>query len=146
MKYVKTKDGIKTSNKVTHELIKDISDAGYFTTLKKGSYVTIGKEWFNFYGRWIDIIDESGRHYSIRPDEVKRVTKELPQADTIKELIDEYVAIYPEYPHLNNIIDSEYFFSHESSEGEYEYYGSIWINGNLIKVAKKNEKGELELL
>ena len=70
----------------------------------------------------------------------------LKQADTLKELIDEYVAIYPKYPHLNNIIDSEYFFSHKSSEGEYEYYGSIWIDGNLVKVAKMNEKGELELL
>ena len=93
MNYIRTKDRITTSYKVTHELIEDICDAGYLKTLKKGAYVRIGKKWLNFYGEWVDIIDENDCHYSIRPNEVERVVKELPQANTIEELCDEFVIV-----------------------------------------------------
>lgn len=165
MKYVRTKDKITTSNTATHELTKHICCAGYFRTLEKGAFVRIGREWWNFYGSWVDIIDENGTHYSIRPDEVKTVTKELPYADTIEELCDEFVLVNLEYlgqtnpKHYDTLygIKTKNSFEQEGGitqaieGGWYAIYGAIWTTGEhgepiLKSVAKMNEKGELELL
>lgn len=144
MKYIRTKNGIITSSKATHELVEDICCAGYLRTLEKGAYVRIGREWINFYGRWVDIIDENGVHYSIKPNEVERVTRELPQADTIEELIDTYIVIPKE--------GKPYMECKKWDISDYkEVYAAIWTTGEhgepiLKSVAKMNEKGELELL
>ena len=144
MKYIRTKDGkVFPNDIVTHELVKDICDAGYFRTLQKGSLVRIGETWCNFYGRWTSIYDLDGKCYDIRPDEVEKVTRKLEQADTIEELCDEFVvwvgkeckAILPNY---ENAKMSYYNLT--------EIYGAIWTDKGLIYVAKMNEKGELELL
>ena len=61
------------------------------------------------------------------------------QADTIKELCDEYVY------HLKGggkFIDEKLVTSFVYKE----IYGAIWTDKGLIYVAKKNDKGELELL
>lgn len=63
-------------------------------------------------------------------------------ADTIEELIDEYVAkkdcsrpfVIKKYEIYSNL------------QFGFTIYGSIWVDDNLVKVAKMNEKGELELL
>lgn len=162
MKYVRTKNGITTSNTATHELTEHICCAGYFRTLEKGAFVRIGREWWNFYGSWVDIIDENGTHYSIRPDEVKRVTKELPYVDTIEELCDEFIYIKHIddkcFKYFYNSIDTaknELYNSdgtlHYKPRKDLEIYGAIWTTGEhgepiLKSVAKMNEKGELELL
>ena len=149
MRYIRTKDRITTSDIVTHELIEDICCAGYLRTLEKGANVTIGKEWFNFYGRWIDIIDENGIHYSIKPNEVKNVTKELPQSDTIIELCD-YVFLFDNEVTIRKI-------THEDDEDTIEYLKecielgmkiklAILTDKGLIYVAEMNDEGELELI
>lgn len=150
MKYIRTKDGrIIPTDIATYELTQDICCAGYYRKLKKGSCVTIGKEWTNFYGRWVDIIDEKGTHYSIRPDEVKEVTKELKQADTIEELCDEFVIISGEVKQIDDDYKSVLEWTKQAFE-EYKIksiiYGAIWTDKALIYVAKMNNKGELELL
>lgn len=79
--------------------------------------------------------------------------KIIDQADTIEELCDEYVC-------ENSLIDSSPRKEGGRIVGKYHkvdnarmlaqkgltVYGSIWVDGNLIKVAKMNEKGELKLL
>lgn len=136
MKYVRTKDKITTSNTATHELTEHICCAGYFRTLEKGAFVRIGREWWNFYGSWVDIIDENGTHYSIRPDEVKNVTKELTQADTIEELCDEFIynneLLCPSYldPKDTDVIAFRYRLEDEFKyKNHKEIYGAIWATG-----------------
>ena len=88
----------------------------------------------------------------------------LKQADTIEELCDEVVIIYPDGSHsVSWCYDYKSFY--ESIEGQvgnlgkmpytkenlveyeiYEIYGAIWTEWGLKYVAKMNEKGELELL
>lgn len=66
----------------------------------------------------------------------------IKQADTIKELIDEYVAkkdcsrpfVIKKYEIYSNL------------QFGFTIYGSIWVDDNLVKVAKMNDKGELELV
>lgn len=157
MKYIRTKEGITTNDKATHVLTDHICCAGYLRTLDKGAYVRIGEQWTNFYGHWVDIIDENGCHYSIRPNEVEKVTKELPQADTIEELVDELVVVEPNNEDCPRpyILDCFHLCTYNSwFEREKEHikigtivvYGSIWVDGELHKAAKMNDKGELELL
>lgn len=77
----------------------------------------------------------------------------IAQADTIEELCDVLVVCDPQLP-LPFIRGREggglYLhpsFEKEFKEGKLEaVYGSIWVGGNLLKAAKMNEKGELELL
>ena len=159
MKYVRTKNGITTSDRVTHELTEHICCAGYFRTLDKGASVRIGREWWNFYGSWVDIIDENGTHYSISPDEVKNVTKELPQADTIEELCDEFIynkqLLYPSYidPKDTDLIAFRYKIEDEFNyKNHKEIYGAIWTTGehgepilkSVAKVKHVSSEGEIE--
>ncbi len=163
MRYIRTKDDrIIPAGTATHELTQGICDAGYFKTLNKGSYVTIGEEWTNFYGRWVDIIDENGSHYSVRPNKVKEVTRELPQADTIKDLCDEFVIKYkseskPRIQDLKELVNclSEQNLTlsyhikwlKNSYKDELEFIKlGIWTDQGLTYVADTDEKGELELL
>lgn len=157
MKYIRTEDKIITDSIATHKLIRDICDAGYFKTLKKGANVRISKEWFNYYGSWVDIIDEEGLHYSIRPNEVETVVKELHQADTIEELCDEFVidckSNIKHKPFVYTLPKDikEYYNSLEMTKDDTIVYGAIWVEGNegesiLKPVAKMNDDGDLELL
>lgn len=110
--------------------------------MKKGSLVTIGKDWTNWYGKWVTIIDEQGRGYDIRPNKVPEVTKELPeQADTIQELCDNFVVTYDTgKPTIFDNIE-------EAKKQNYkDLYGAIWTDNGLKYVGKENKNGELELL
>ena len=73
----------------------------------------------------------------------------LKQADTIEELIDEIVLGETKY-HKPCVAKLPLDFLRECviTKTHYELvvYGSIWVDGNLVKVAKMNDKGELELL
>ena len=79
--------------------------------------------------------------------------KVIKEADTIKELCDEYVAIINDD---NALIPKDKYLT-----GSYnllleccliqqcpknEYYGAIWTNKGLIYVAKMNQEGVLELI
>ena len=152
MKYIRTKDGrIISANIAIYELTQKICDAGYLKTLDKGSYVTIGEEWTNFYGRWVDIIDEKGSHYSIKPNEVKEVTRELSQVDTIEELCDEFVCIgsaeYQKYVKhsLKEALQKKEWL--ERKGYTCNIYGAIWTDGGLIYKAKMKDvlpNGEID--
>ena len=65
------------------------------------------------------------------------------EADTIEELLDEFVVVnntcFNTPQLLGTEIDKDYY-KHE------EVYGAIWTNKGLIYVAKMNDKGELELI
>lgn len=63
-------------------------------------------------------------------------------AGTIEELIDEYVAIKD---NGKPFVIKKYEI-HSNLQFGFTIYGSIWVNGNLIKVTKLNSRGELELL
>jgi hypothetical protein len=83
-------------------------------------------------------------------------------ANTIEELCDEAVAVYPDGLHDNcsvmHIVDNNGFceavygclsVSVDDLKKDYErweVYGAIWTDKGLIYVAKMNEKGELELI
>lgn len=71
---------------------------------------------------------------------------ECKQADTIEELIDEYVRVHKTFNNRSMICDKELAISSSKHPKHYDVYGSIWVDGELHKVAKMNEKGELELL
>lgn len=80
------------------------------------------------------------------------ITKDMiiAQADTIEELIDEFVS---EHIILEKQINktktdalSKLDYAIRLAKKGFVVYGSIWIDDNLIKVAKINEKGVLELL
>lgn len=84
------------------------------------------------------------------------LTKILNQADTIKELCDEFVVEADELginKHYSHSIDETLKDAKQSAKIYKEnynkkqiIYGAIWTNKGLIYVAKMNEKGELELL
>ena len=63
----------------------------------------------------------------------------IKQADTIKELCDEFVMISDGKHKLD-------IGCHSYGDKKIQIYGAIWTNKGLIYVAKMNEKGELELL
>ena len=70
----------------------------------------------------------------------------LSQADTIEELIDEYVRIHKTINVKPMICDKELAISSSKYPKCYDVYGSIWVDGELYIVAKMSEKGKLELL
>ena len=150
-KYVRTKYSITTDDVATHELIKDITCAGYFRTLKAGAYVRIGKEWFNYYGHWVDIIDEKGMHYSIRPEEVSKVTKPLLIADTIDKLCDFFVKRSIESDNDFFDINKDRFIAFDEKYNKtdlehYDYYGAILTDKGLLFIAKLDNNKQLRLI
>ena len=80
------------------------------------------------------------------------ITKDMiiAQADTIEKLCDEFVIIGSgklqryKKPTLEKAIQKKQWLNKLGYKAE--VYGSIWVDDNLIKVAKINEKGVLELL
>ena len=66
----------------------------------------------------------------------------IKQADTIEELIDEWVYVenHKETPVLI------YWLSTNKKHKDDDVYGAIWTDKGLIYVAKMNDKGELELI
>ena len=87
-------------------------------------------------------------------------SSEYDQADTVDELVDAYV-LYDPYPdqheylikvlRINGKVYYEYLtginrnrFDWQSSRER--IFGSIWVDGSLVKVAEMNEEGELKLL
>lgn len=99
------------------------------------------------YHEEIDCIRASGDVFDC--DEI------LKQANTIEELCDEFVLdhplfssnckiLYHNFERAKNGIKKRSGDAHDLYD--FVIYGSIWVDGNLIKVAKMNDKGELELL
>ena len=67
------------------------------------------------------------------------------QADTIKELCDEFVL--PKFREVFAIdVFSKQICINHIKCGNGDVYGAIWTERGLIYVAKMNEKGELELI
>lgn len=69
-------------------------------------------------------------------------------AETIEELCDEWVVIYPTGERSSfNCEDIKTFCENWNIDIELdEIYGAIWTDKGLIFVAKMNDKGELNLL
>ena len=113
-------------------------------------------------GKIYDITKCKSENYPFNPDdeifwEFESVTiyenEVSKEADTIGELCDEFVcenSLIDSSPRKENgqIIDrySKLDNAIMLAKKDLIVYGSIWIDGSLIKVAKMNEKGELELL
>lgn len=74
----------------------------------------------------------------------------LKKADTIEELCDEAVVIYERNYNKPFVVvcygNCKPFLTAKTCYPFAKIYGSIWVDGSLIKVAQMNEKGELELL
>lgn len=75
------------------------------------------------------------------------------QADSIKELCDEFVAfengfLRPrlEFKNIDKTVLDAFLHCAKIECPNAELFGSIWTKKGLIHVAKINEKGELELL
>lgn len=69
------------------------------------------------------------------------IGKILKSADTIEELCDVFVIKEPNGTYRTMPLKLPCGVCENET-----LYGHIWVNDNLIKVAKMNEKGELELL
>lgn len=113
MKYIRTKDDI-------YELMPNIEqdyEISFDNKTLEPAYYTINHDW------------------AAKKDVIK-------QANTIEELIDEYVAkkdcsrpfVIKKYEIYSNL------------QFGFTIYGSIWVDDNLVKVAKMNDEGELELI
>ena len=121
---------------------------------EKGIYETSQTVSVNFKECYIEAYDTQLERW-VKKDIIK-------QADTIEELCDEAVAVYPDGSHDNcsvmHIVDNNGFceavygclsVSADDLKKDYEcweVYGAIWTSKGLIYVAKMNEKGELELI
>ena len=80
----------------------------------------------------------------------------IPKSDLVKEptddlqkLCDEFVCIKKDGTkaiHTDDFNSLVYWKTHFKFKDECDFYGSIWVDGNLMKVAQMNEKGGLELL
>ena len=70
----------------------------------------------------------------------------LKQANTIEELVDEYVRVHKTTNVKPMICDKELAISSSKYPSCYDVYGSIWVGADLLSKAKMNDKGELELL
>ena len=84
-----------------------------------------------------------GKDYDVPFEEV------INQADTIEELIDEYVVGCSEdyeYPEYYPKVCVGWLLDDYSQEDGFVIYGAIWTDKGLIYVAKMNDKGELELI
>jgi len=84
-------------------------------------------------------------------NDVNGFSKALNQADTIEELIDEFVIEYRDESKIISIYDNtdEFLIEHKDEiESGYikNIYGAIWTDKGLIYVAKMNEDGELVLI
>lgn len=82
----------------------------------------------------------------------------IKEADTIEELIDEYVSVDKESKH-SSLIEIEkhgnrftrdkitsWIETLEEKLKRFDIYGSIWVDGELHKAARMNNEGRLELL
>lgn len=91
--------------------------------------------WDNFYtctNGWKDL---NNMCYKVRKMSVVK------QADTIKELCDEFVYVDEE---IKQFLVSDDLDMYKAKQ--LKVFGAIWTDKGLIYVAKMNEKGELELL
>lgn len=103
--------------------------------------------------RWI-AKDPGGRTFlSWTEEEMEERLASVKQSNSLENLCDNLVIIEKDSPNLPRLTHRCFgvFTLTECErkglqENELEIYGSIWVKGDLIKVAKMNEKGELELL
>lgn len=134
MKYIRTKDtrNVKRYAKVKLEEWEGIVlidlDKEKFEVARYDDYTK--PEWLM-----------NGENYGDIP--FSRIIK---TADTIEELVDEYVRVHKTFNNMSMVCDKELAISSSKYPKHYDVYGSIWVDGELHKVAKVNEKGELELL
>ena len=102
----------------------------------------------NDIGFYIFVYSEDMEEYGVEENYGKFVR----QAETIKELVDAWV--FEEIEKNNHYYSSKHIkqFSNETvlsflKDKVFDNaYASIWVDGNLFKVAKMNDKGELEIL
>lgn len=127
MKYIRTKDGriIETNNlEFELEILKVKGNVLYEMT------------------RAISIRFEDG----INKREIKWIKTEIiKQANTIEELIDEYVLVEKSarcFLNYDEITEDDLKLCLQ----DHDIFGAIWTDKGLIYVAKMNDKGDWELL
>ena len=108
----------------------------------------------NLNGQIEELIDENERLITVRRHNFQYKMKKswaVKQANTIEELIDEYIL----REKANCKLDVNYDELNEDDVKlclqDHDIFGAIWVNGDkeepiLKSVAKMNEKGDLELL
>lgn len=142
MRYIRTKDGrIVEESKLEPGLKQNL-----ITITRKSDNKEITQligDYASDYLNWVAIC-EYCRCHKINPKDIKyEITTlfndVLKQADTIKELCDEFVMI----SYGKHKLD---IGCHSYGDKKIQIYGAIWTDKGLIYVAKMNEKGELELL
>ena len=105
-----------------------------YVRTKDGRIIKIGEQTDVGYEKGtFEVHNKAGIVASYEPIEV------LKQADTIKELCDDFVMI----SHGKHKLD---IGCHSYGDKKIQIYGAIWTNKGLIYVAKMNKKGCLELL
>ena len=120
MRFIRTKDGKIINVSLMQE---------YETDDENGNRIFDGYE------------DKDGTYYPIE--------NILKQANTIEELCDVFVGVdkngkhYTNSESVNDLIHMTQDILHVTLT---TIYGEIWVNDELHKVAKLNDKGELELL
>ena len=154
MKYFRTKDKIICFQDDVYILTKDIVDAGYGKVLPKGTMVVLGKQWWNYYGKWQRIYEfnSNGIPYDISPKEARdSLSKIEGEKDKLEDLCDYwmYRNAFNDYiiKPVNGGGSTKESLARSLKKGMVrEIKLGILTDKGLLYVAKMNEKGGLELL
>lgn len=142
-RYIRTKDG-----RIFDLESKEISSIEYIDKNTAINEYKVECAFYTIYyynglkGHYLECDNKGG--YSCDFIEEKDILK---QADTIKELCDEFV-VKDSFDKYCLEIDANYeaLKCNGWFNGDYLIYGAIWTDKGLIYVAKMNENGELELI
>lgn len=142
MKYVRTKDGRIVEESKLEPGLKQT----FITITRKNDNKELAQINVDYSSDYIDMVTvcEYCKCHRINPKDIKyEITTlfndVLKQADTIKELCDEFVMISDGKHKLD-------IGCHSYGDKKIQIYGAIWTDKGLIYVAEMNEKGCLELL
>lgn len=134
MKYIRTKNGVIID---LEKFINNEKDTPYYTDFIFDEITKDGHLNWTAVGTDKNTMEnQRGRRCQFSATLNSEIIK---QADTIKELCDEFVMI----SYGKHKLD---IGCHSYGDKKIQIYGAIWTDKGLIYVAKMNEKGELELL
>ena len=95
----------------------------------------------------VNLVCNDKKHYCDEEWQIKDIDGKI--ADTIEELIDDYVwddmVVVVNFEN-KSIKERHDTFTYSLDPEEKTIYGAIWTSKGLIYVAKMNEEGKLELL
>ena len=134
MRYIRTKNGVIID---LEKFINNEKDTPYYTDFIFDEITKDGHLKWTAVGTDKNTMEnQRGRRCQFDATLNSEIIK---QADTIKELCDEFVMISGGKHKLD-------IGCHSYGDKKIQIYGAIWTDKGLIYVAKMNVKGELELL